>query len=215
MSPAPPFVEKRVNTDRLIDKSSAYVTPLFGFENFYPALPFAFHSDNSMLWYDALRSAGFRLWLPACLLVFVLSQPAHAQINGKIADKPIAIWYARDVTPRRMIDYVMSLTERLDIGSMVRNEFEKSETQAQAAGMQAGIDEPVYGVAWYMVAGVIPSFESVSFQPVVDEDDARRMLNAGKANYGQNGYLEDLGNNCFKSGYRRSYESPLPEGYDE
>lgn len=168
-----------------------------------------------MMLHDVLRFPGFRLLLPACLLVVAVSQSAHAQINGKIADKPIAIWYARDVTPRRIIDYVMSLTERLDIGSMVRNEFEKSETQAQAAGMQAGIAEPVYGVAWYMVAGVIPSFESVSFQPVVDEDDARRMLNAGKANYGQNGYLEDLGNNCFKSGYRRSYESPLPEGYDE
>ncbi len=56
--------------------------------------------------YEAIRSAtaGFRLLLPACLLVVAFSQSAHAQINGKIADKPIAIWYARDVTPQRMID---------------------------------------------------------------------------------------------------------------
>ncbi|MEZ6035469.1 MAG: hypothetical protein R3C17_20425 [Planctomycetaceae bacterium] len=170
-----------------------------------------------MLLYEALRSATarFRLLLPACLLVVAFSQSAQAQINGKIADKPIAIWYARDVTPRRMIDYTMSLTEQLDIGSTMRTQFGQEQTQTQIAGMQASIEEPVYGVAWYLVAGVIPSFESVSFQPVADEQDARRMLNAGKANFGENGYLEDLGNGCFKSGYRYSNSSPLPEGVDE
>ena len=70
-------------------------------------------------------------------------------------------------------------------------------------------------MAWYMVTGLIPSYETVSFQHVIDAADARRLLDGEKKNFGDNGYIDDLGNNCYKAGYRFSSESPLPEGYDE
>jgi len=164
---------------------------------------------------DALRLACLRLLVVVFLLTAVAPNAADAQLEGKIADKPIAIWYARDVTQKRILDYGKSFSERLEIGATLRTQFEQQETRTDSEGRQADIDEPVFGMAWYMVTGLIPTFQTVSFQPVRDEDDALRLLNAGKTNYGGNGYMDDLGNSCFKVGYRASNTSPLPEGYDE
>jgi hypothetical protein len=164
---------------------------------------------------DALHFACLRLFVFAFLLATFVPNAADAQLQGKIADKPIAIWYARDVTPKRIIDYVKAFSERLEIGSTLRTQFEQQEARTQIEGLQAGVDEPVYGMAWYMVTGLIPTFQTVSFQPVLDENDARRLLNVGKTNYSDNGYMDDLGNGCFKIGFRLSNTSPLPDGYDE
>ncbi|MDA1232547.1 MAG: hypothetical protein O2856_17375, partial [Planctomycetota bacterium] len=165
--------------------------------------------------YAIFRSVCFRLLLPTLFFTIASPQITHAQLQGRIADKPIAIWYARNITPKRMIDYVMRLTERIEIGTTMRKQFEQDEIRSQVEGMQPNIEQPVYGVAIYMVTGLIPSFDTVSFQPVADEEDARRLLNAGKANYGDNGYMEDLGDKCFKTGYRSTSSSELPDDFDE
>lgn len=165
--------------------------------------------------FTAIHSAFARL--SALVLVLATFSPcvANAQLQGKIAEKPIAIAYARDVTPKRMVDYVLTLTERLEIGTTMRKQMDEEQVRTQLEGIQPGVEQPVYGVAYYMVAGLIPSFETVSFQPVVDEVDARRLLNGGKANYGGNGYMEDLGDSCFKTGYRYSNSTEVPVDYDE
>ena len=165
--------------------------------------------------HTAIRSGLTRLL--ATVLVLSIFSPcvANAQLKGKIAQTPIAIWYARDVTPKRMMDYVMALTERLEIGNTMRTQFEQEQVRTQLEGMQPGVEQPVYGVAFYMVTGLIPSFETVNFQPVVDENDARRLLNGGKANYGDSGFMEELGDGCFKTGYRNSNSAEMPVGYDE
>lgn len=178
-------------------------------------LPFACRLDNFSMRYAIFRSACFRLLLPTLLFTIASPQITHAQLQGRIADKPLAIWYARDITPIRMIDYIMRLTERLEIGTTMRKQFEQDENRSTIEAMQPNVEQPVYGVAIYMVTGLIPSFDTVSFQPVADEEDARRLLNAGKANYGDNGYVEDLGDNCFKTGYRSSSSSELPADFDE
>ncbi len=165
--------------------------------------------------YSALRSACIRLLALAMSLATLFPHVAHAQLQGKIVDKPIAVGYARDVTPKRMIDYVLKLTERLEIGSTLREQMSQERVRSQLEGIQPGVEQPVYGIAFYMVTGLIPSFETINFQPVVDEDDARRLLNAGKGNYGDNGYMEDLGNGCFKTGYRFSNSTEVPQDYDE
>lgn len=155
-------------------------------------------------------------WLFLSLLVVIASHgQAFAQLQGKIAENPVAIWYARDITPKRMIDYVTTLTERLEIGKSMRNQFEQQNVRSQIEGMQPNVEEPVYGLAVYMVTGLIPSYDTVSFQPVADEEDARRLLNAGKAYYGTNGYMEDLGDNCFKTGYRSTSSNEVPDNFDE
>ena len=154
--------------------------------------------------------------LALTLVIAVLSSSsANAQLQGKIAGKPIAIAYARNVTPKRMIDYMLALTERLEIGTMMRKEMDEEQTRTQLEGMQPGVEQPLYGVAFYMVTGLIPSFETVRFEPVVDEVDARRLLNGSNANHGPNGYMEELGNDCFKTGYRYSNSTEMPVGYDE
>ena len=154
--------------------------------------------------------------LALTLVIAVLSScAANAQLQRKIAGKPIAIAYARNVTPKRMTDYVLALTERLEIGTTMRKQMDEEQVRTQLEGMQPGVEQPVYGVAFYMVTGLIPSFETVSFQPVVDEADARRLLNGGKANYGDTGYMEDLGDGCFKTGWRHSNTMEIPVGYDE
>lgn len=163
----------------------------------------------------AFRFALTRLLATALVLATFSLGVANAQLEGKIADKPIAIWYARDVTPKRMVDYMLALTERLEIGTTMRKEMDEEQVRTQLEGMQSGVDQPVYGVAFYMVTGLIPSFEMVSFQPVVDEDDARRLVNGGKANYGDSGYMEDLGDGCFKTGFRSTSSAEMPVGYDE
>ena len=165
--------------------------------------------------HTAIRSRLTRLLATALVLAVLSPCVANAQLKGKIAQTPIAIWYARDVTPKRMMDYVLALTERLEIGASMRKQFEQQEVRTQLEGMQPGVEQPVYGVALYMVTGLIPSFETINFQPVVDEADARRLLNGGKANYGDSGYMEELGNDCFKTGYRSTYSSEMPAGYDE
>ena len=162
-----------------------------------------------------IRSAAFRLLVLVLLLAVATPYIAEAQLKGKIANKPIAIGYLRNVTQKKTLDYIINLTERLEIGTTMRSQLGDENIQEQLAGSQPKVDDPVYGVAWYMVTGLIPSYDTISFQPVIDEADARRLMNGEKANYGDNGFMEDLGNNCYKSGYRFSNESPLPEGYDE
>ena len=163
----------------------------------------------------AFRSFRIRLLTAATLLAALCPEIAVAQLSGNIAEKPIAIGYMRNVTPKRAIEYAMNLTERLEIGTTMRQQMSQGLVTTQLEGIQPATDDPMYGVAWYMVTGLIPSFESINFQPVVDEADARRLVNGRKANYGDNGYMEDLGNGCFKSGFRFSNSSELPADFDE
>lgn len=167
-----------------------------------------------MLYID-IRSNRLRFLLLVLLMTVAVPPLAPAQLNGKIADKPIAIGYLRNVTQKTTFDYVLNLTERLNIGTTMSAQFDQENVLEQLAGPQPKVDDPVYGMAWYMVTGLIPSYETVSFQHVIDAADARRLLDGEKKNFGDNGYIDDLGNNCYKAGYRFSSESPLPEGYDE
>lgn len=169
-------------------------------------LPFARHSFRAVLLFPALLLVALGVTAP---------QPVMAQLNGNIADKPIAIGYMRNVTPKRAVDYVMNLTEQMEIGETTRRQMSEQDIEGQLAGMQPRVEQPAYGIAWYMVTGLIPTFESISFQPIVDEADARRLLNAAKTNYGDNGYFEELGNGCFKTGFHFSNTSEVQEGFDE
>jgi hypothetical protein len=165
--------------------------------------------------YTAIRTIRLRLLLLVLLIAVATPRLAESQLKGKIADKPIAIGYLRNVTQKTTLDYVLNLTERLNIGTTMRTQLGQENVQEQLEGSQPKVDEPVYGVAWYMVTGLIPSYDTITFQPVIDEADALRLMNGEKRNFGDNGFVEDLGNNCYKAGYRYSSESPLPEGYDE
>lgn len=150
--------------------------------------------------------------------VAVANAPAPdvmARIQGRIADKPIVIGYARNISPARMIDYMKNLTTRLQIGKSFQEQLSSEQQQEQMEQISPKVQEPLYGFAMYMVAGLIPSFETVSFQQVVDEEDARRLVNGRKRQWGENGTLQDRGNGCFMVEYRNVSSFPLPPGADE
>ena len=145
----------------------------------------------------------------------VSAQEASSALSGTIAEEPIVVGYARNISPVRVIEYVKSLTERLNIGKSFQEEMSSERQQKQIEEMGPKVKEPLYGVAMYMVTGLIPSFESVSFQQVVDEEDAIRLVKGRKNQWGDNGHLAELGNGCFKVEYRNVSSFPLPEGVDE
>ncbi|MFO1001692.1 MAG: hypothetical protein U0936_15250 [Planctomycetaceae bacterium] len=161
------------------------------------------------------------IWTQLFLTVVCSAQEAAApaskmKLDGRIADQPIVVGYARNVGPARAIGYMKGLMQRLEIGKSMREAMENEEQQEQIASATAKIEEPLYGFAGYMVQSLIPSFETLSFQQVADEEDARRIVNARKAQWGgDQRKLEDLGNGRFKIEYRSESSYPLPEGADE
>ncbi len=157
---------------------------------------------------------GHSLWTCSCL-----SQEAapasKMKLDGRIADQPIVVGYARNVGPTRTMEYMKGLTERLEIGKSIREGIQNQEEQERIKSTTGNVEEPLYGFAGYMVQSLIPSYETLSFQQVADEDDARRIANARKAQWGDQGSLEDLGNGCFKVQYRSESTYELPPGADE
>ena len=160
------------------------------------------------------------IWAQLFLTVACLAQEAapasKMKLDGRIADQPIVVGYARNIGPSRAIGYMKGLTQRLEIGKSMREAMENEEQQERITSTTAKVDEPLYGFAGYMVQSLIPSFETLSFQQVADEDDARRIVNARKTQWGgDQRTLEDLGNGCLKLEYRSESSYPLPPGADE
>lgn len=85
------------------------------------------------------------------------------------------------------MDYMNGLTERLEIGRSIREGIQNEEEQERIRRTTGNVEEPLYGFAGYMVQSLIPSYETLSFQQVADEDDARRIANARKAPWGEQG----------------------------
>lgn len=136
-------------------------------------------------------------------------------LEGKIAAKPLAVFYARNVTPERATNYIKNVAQQLQIGGSIVKDLDEEGTRERLNQIQPQVADPLYGTAMYMVSGLIPSFESVEFQQVTDEDDARRLVNGRKSQWGENGHLDDLGNGCFRVQYRNQSSWELPEGADE
>lgn len=161
-----------------------------------------------------LTAWGQILWTDVCPAQEA-AIPSKMKLDGRIADQPIVVGYARNVGPARAIAYMKRLTERLEIGKSMREAMENEEQQERITNTAGKVDEPLYGFAGYLVQSLIPSYETLSFQQVADEDDARRIANARKAQWGDQGSFQDLGNGCFKVEYRSESSYPLPPGADE
>jgi hypothetical protein len=157
---------------------------------------------------------GHALWSGSCPAQEA-APASKMKLDGRIADQPIVVGYARNVGPTRTMEYAKGLTERLEIGKSIREGIQNQEEQERIKSTTGNVEEPLYGFAGYMVQSLIPSYETLSFQQVADEDDARRIANARKAQWGEQGSFEDLGNGCFKVQYRSESTYELPPGADE
>lgn len=157
-----------------------------------------------------------RFVLVCCLLLtgLILVRPdaAHAQGLSQLSEKPIAIFYARDLSEKRVLTYVKNLTERMNFAESIRSELaseieERNETVSE-------VQNPVVGYAVYLVSGAIPSIETLSFCNVTDADHAKRLIEPELKDY-LVGTVKDMGDDCFVAERRYQETSPLPEGADE
>ena len=136
------------------------------------------------------------------------SSMALAQLDGRLAAKPLGVGYLRDVNTVRVMEYLKSLGDRLEVGQSMFQEV----TDEQVDGFRSGVERPVGGVAWYMVQGLIPSFNQVYFQEVKDLADAKRMINSQKSMYGEHALLESEDNDSFRLSQRSINSFPVPDG---
>jgi len=157
------------------------------------------------------------IFTPVLLLVAMsmATQQAIAQLQGKIAEKPLVVGYARNISPVRVIEYAKNLTERLNIGASIQEQLALESQQEGLESLAPRVEEPLYGFAMYMVSGLIPSLETISFQQVIDEVDATRLVTGRKLQYGPDCVMEELPNHCYRIQSAYSYSSPLPPEMDE
>lgn len=141
-----------------------------------------------------LRSRIALILTIASLLIAAPTETASAQLEGRIAERPIGVGYARDIDQMAMINYAMDLAKRLEMGVDLLNQIPTDRIEA----MKSEVEVPVHGASWFMVQGLIPSWETVYFQQVVDEADARRVINGRKKMMGDRGDVETVGDGKFK-----------------
>jgi hypothetical protein len=112
----------------------------------------------SALFFKSLRRTLIILsavWAPMLLTDACLAQEAASvskmKLGGRIADQPIVVGYARNVTPGRALDYIKNLTGRLEIGKTMRESLNSEQQQEEIKNAAGKVDEPLYGFAGYMV----------------------------------------------------------------
>ncbi len=146
----------------------------------------------------------------AVALIMCFTSESQAQLEGRLADRPLGVGYLRDVNQVRMLEYAKHLTTRLALEASMFDRI----PEEQMDGFRSNVDQAVSGTAWYMVQGLIPAFENVSFQQVADEADAKRMIDAQKKRYGANGTIHTESSGLFKLTSRNSWNRNIPDGQD-
>lgn len=145
------------------------------------------------------------------LILIASSLPASGQLNGRLADRPVGVGYLRDIDEMRMIDYVRRLAQRLSVGELMLKQVDANMLkQLQEASSVQEI--PIRGAAWYLVQGLIPSFETITFQQATDDADARRMLKARSAINGDRISLTEVQPNCFQWKLTNRFQVSVPKG---
>ncbi len=140
--------------------------------------------------------------------VMFCSRPALAQLGGRIAEKPIGVGYLRDLNQVAMFEYMQNLAKRLEVGKTMFQTIPVDQLDA----FKSEVEVPIMGSSWYMVQGLLPSYEVVYFQQVVDAADAKRMVNARTKMYGQNSKVETGGDGQYKLVNRNSWTRDVPAG---
>ncbi|MEZ6060506.1 MAG: hypothetical protein R3C19_09105 [Planctomycetaceae bacterium] len=142
-------------------------------------------------------------------VTFLSAARIPAQLQGKPADRPIGIGYARNITTERAFNFAKSLAARLEVGKQTLDQIPVDELEE----MSSKAENPISGVAWYMVTGLIPTFEAVTFRQVVDEADAKRMLDVQVRQGGERTSLTGA-DGKYKVVRSWSWKNELPEGQD-
>lgn len=159
---------------------------------------------------QAFRTTKTLLAMAVLMLFTGFAGNVAAQMTGKMAGKPIGVGYMKDLTEVSVFDYMRKLTSRMNFESSI---FDDVPSDADIKQMVPAVDEQITGQAWYMVQGLIPSFEPIYFRKVADVADAKRMLKArGKMQGGSNmeTSVEDEGDDCYRFVRSWSNEHRVP-----
>ena len=156
----------------------------------------------------------------ACIMFvtgFVLLQPdtVSAQVEGQLSEKPIAIFYARNMSEKRMTAYAINLSERMNFAESFRREAAQELNFDEETA--PAVQDPMDGFLVYLVSGPIPSVESLSFCNVVDTAAARRLFKADLEHNGgiESGVLIEKDNDCFIVERTSQFTSPFTEDADQ
>lgn len=124
--------------------------------------------------FQKLGRFGVVRFLLLVVLMLVRPDAVQAQDTGQLSEKPIAIFYTRNITQRRALNYVMTFTERMSFAESIRGDLASDiESQEEA---DPEVQNSVDGYALYLVSAAIPSLETISFCNVADVPDAKRLL---------------------------------------
>ena len=141
---------------------------------------------------------------------------AQAQDAGQLSEKPIAIFYSRNLSQKRLASYAIRLTERMDFAESARRDLQEAIEEVNES--ETGVPEPVMGYAFFLKSGPLPDFELAYFYKVADVDSAKRLLEAElnqDAPSLKETSLRDAGNDCFITERRFRTAKEIPEGADE
>ena len=144
------------------------------------------------------------------LAVTVSTTSATAQLEGKIADQPLGIWYMRGTNPIQMTEYFKKLSARLSIGQTMMNDLE----EARLTELFSTEPDPLLGGAYYMVQGLLPSWEVIQFQQVSSDAEALKIVKARMRQFGETGMLTTPSDSCHKVSNTWSHKNPIPDGQD-
>lgn len=129
-------------------------------------------------------------WLPVFAVVIeaVVFHPGTllAQTAGKLAEQPIVVLRSNKLSGKSMLNYITELNDQLQIGSHMMRLMD----QQGASDAVTRHPNPVTGQMFFMVQGMIPGAEAISFSQVADEADFDRMVRAGQSMAGTNSTLE-------------------------
>ena len=101
---------------------------------------------------------------------------ALAQGPRRLADKPLAIMYAKEINAKSAATYVEGMSKRMGVGKTTSRQFQRQIEKVTVTKVR----HPVVGQIIYLVQGLVPSLETISFQSVIDEEEAIAMIESQK-----------------------------------
>ncbi len=135
---------------------------------------------------NRLRAPGLNLGILLLLLVLSIAsmeavsaqssrEAVSAQSSRKLASEPIVLMRSNKLNARSMIAYVTELNRELQIGQGIEAMLSQESVQDNLSTHP----EPMIGQMVFMVQGLVPGVEAISFSQVTDEADFERLVKAG------------------------------------
>lgn len=127
-----------------------------------------------------------QIGLLALVAVF-LSPAAFSGELRQLADEPLAIMFAKEVNEHSVASYAQRVSKRMGIG----NRLSKALSSQLEKVTTTKAKDPVTGQMFYLVQGLIPSLEQITFQSVVDEAEAKTLVESRRKMMGGEATLEE------------------------